>query len=246
LFSWRGRLEFPIVDCHTHLLPGLDDGPTSWKEAEELALQARQAGTRVLVLTPHYLPGSYQPAPETIKEKTDELARRLATRAPDLALFPGCEAYLTPELPDLVRRGEVLTLGDGGSHLLVELPLGDLPACADEVLFALALAGVTPVLAHPERCSGVRQRPKWLAAAVQRGVLVQVNGESLSGGYGREVTRATFSFVRRGLAHFLGSDGHSRQRPAVLREAVRQLVLAIGEAKAMRLARENPAAVLRI
>jgi hypothetical protein len=91
-------------------------------------------------------------------------------------------------------------------------------------------------LAHPERCAGVRRRPDWLAGAVGRGALVQVNGESLKGGYGREVARAAAAFLRRGLVHCLGSDGHSRARPAVLAEAVVQVERLVGQAAAARLA----------
>lgn len=257
----------PTFDCHTHLLPGLDDGASSWEEAVELALTAYRSGTRAIILTPHYLPGSYEPSPLKIRQLTAELARRLQPTVPvvlagkyaapvavtpetvaadalPLYLLPGCEAYLDPDLPDLVRRGEILTLGDRGTHLLVELPSGELPRWADDVLFSLALAGITPVLAHPERCAGVRRRPQWLAAAVERGALVQVNGESLTGGYGREVAKAAAELVRKGLVHFLGSDAHSRSRPPVLAAAAAQVTKLAGQTAGSRLAWANAAALV--
>lgn len=289
-FSADKRLAAtPLFDCHTHLLPGLDDGASSLEEAAELVLAAYRSGTRALILTPHYLPGSYEPSPQEIRKLTAELARRLETVVPValgagedapaaaaevvaagigparkeakpgdaaappargepgpaslLYLFPGCEAYLDPALPDLVRRGEIVTLGDRGTHVLVELPFGDLPRWADDVLFSLALAGVTPVLAHPERCAGVRRRPQWLAAAVERGVLVQMNGASLTGGYGRDVAGAAAELVRRGLVHFLGSDAHGSDRPPALTAAVARVEKLAGKETAARLAWESAAAL---
>lgn len=285
----------PIFDCHSHLLPGLDDGPSSWEEAAELVLAAWRDGTRGLILTPHYLPGGYAPSPQAIREGTAELARRLGGRCrvilpwqrraaaaegevgmprppspvtaqslpggaaareaaaaqeaqesePDLPLylFPGCEAYLTPELPDLVRAGAVMTLGDRGTHLLIELPLAELPRWADEVLFAVALAGVTPVLAHPERCLGLVRRPDWLVRAVDRGVLLQMNAASVDGGYGREVARLAGEMVRRRLVYCLGSDAHSAARPPALGPAVRRLARLVGREEAERLAWKNAAAL---
>lgn len=255
---------FPVFDCHTHLLPGLDDGVTSWEEAVDLAREAWEAGTRVLALTPHFLPGVYDPSPEEIIRRAAELARCLneylpvrlldrhaaahaADRCPAgdrggnaaagqiLWLLSGMEAHLVPDLADLLRRGRLLTLAGAGTHLLVELPFGELPAWADEALFALALAGVTPVLAHPERCVGVWRNPDWVAAAVARGALVQVNGDSLLGGAGREAARTAAEMVRRGLVHLLGSDAHSRARPAVLSEAAARLARLAGEEAARKI-----------
>jgi len=294
----RATPEEPFFDCHTHLLPGLDDGASTWEEAEELIAAAYQAGTRAVVLTPHYMVGSYEPSPDEIKAAAEELARRLegvvpvtlgtgrsasaaraetaAADAPDpsrtadagggvgpsevacasdtaggeaagpdprLRLLVGAEAYLDPALPELVGRGKILTLGDLGTHLLVELPLAEVPRWADEVLFSLALAGVTPVLAHPERCAGVRRRLEWLAAAVERGALVQVNGGSLTGAYGGEVARAAAGLVRRGLVHFLGSDAHGPDRPALLAGAVVRAERIAGAGTARRLAWQNAAAL---
>jgi protein-tyrosine phosphatase len=267
--KWLGRekrrsLPFPVFDGHTHLLPGLDDGVTSWEEAVDLAREAWEAGTRVLALTPHFLPGVYDPSPDEVIRRAAELARRLneylpvrlldlyaaahaADRCPAgdpggnaaagqiLWLLPGMEAHLVPELPDLLRRGRLLTLAGAGTHLLVELPFGELPGWSDEVLFSLALAGVTPVLAHPERCAGVRKNPDWATAAVERGALVQINGDSLLGGAGREAARTAAELVKRGLVHLLGSDAHSRARPAVLSEGAARLVRLAGEEAARKI-----------
>lgn len=222
----KKKIDLPIFDCHTHLLPGLDDGASSWDEAEQLVLDAWNQGVRAILLTPHYLPGSYQASPEVIREQIQELDRRLSGREKPI-LLPGCEAYLMPELPELVRRGEVMTLADRGTHVLVELPLGELPRWADQVLFELALAGVTPILAHPERSAGIQRHPEWLKAAVDRGVMVQVNTKSLEGEYGSAVKKSAWSLARRKLLHFIGSDAHCRG--VGIKEVMLRLARTIGE-----------------
>lgn len=232
----------PVADCHTHLLPGLDDGAQSEEEARELLGLAAASGTKILFLTPHYLPGHFQAGPQEVQAAVaawQETASDL-----DLELVAGQEAYLDPGLPEAVRDGRVLPLGRDRSFLLVELPMDHLPSWADDTLFQLQLKGITPVLAHPERCAGVIKRPEWLEGAVSRGLLVQLNGPSLTGAHGPQVEKVAKSFLRHGLVHFLGSDAHSRHRPPVLRPAVEAVVSLAGTEAARRIAWENPMALL--
>lgn len=231
----------PIADCHTHLLAGLDDGPQELAEAGRLLQQAAANGTRLVFLTPHYLPGHFTAGPEEITKQVQSWQEEAAGLG--LQLAAGQEAYLDAGLPQAVRAGNVLTLG-GSSCLLVELPLDNLPPWADELLFQLQLAGVTPVLAHPERCAGLFARPEWLGQVVGRGLLVQLNGPSLTGAYGSRARKLARDFLRRGWVHLLGSDAHSVRRPPDLRPALEEVRRLVGEAAARRLAWDNPLALL--
>lgn len=301
------------VDCHTHLLPGIDDGAGSWGEAVQLAKAAWSDGTRYLMVTPHYLPGAFEPEPEVIDALAAELVSRLRTAGIRLEIYTGCEAYLCPEIPTLLSEGKLSLLGkpvddpdcsgrprddapchdgvantgcleevsssgcdpswidveyrpyaldtsaaakdlDGcprgdvsapARHLMVEMPHGDIPSWADDVLFRLAIAGVTPVLAHPERCAGIRRNPSWIMEAVRKGALVQVNALSLTGGYGREVEKAAVFLLRSGMVHFIGSDAHSLTRPPLLRAAADTIMRWIGERAREEITWHNPLKLLR-
>lgn len=214
-----------MVDYHVHILPGLDDGAASEAEFLAMAREAKKAGTTRLVATPHFLPGVYATSRELVLAGVAAGRRLLQESGVDLELEPGMEVYLSPEVPGLARQGRLLTLGDRGRWLLVELPFQEIPFYAEQVLFQLMLQGITPVLAHPERSRQVQEDQDWLARLVERGCLVQLNAGSLFGEYGRRVKAAAESLARRGLVHLLGSDAHfSGSRSLDLAAARRRLM----------------------
>lgn len=196
---------------HSHLLPGVDDGARSWEEAVALARSAHElAGVTHLALTPHWVEGQRNVSPSQVLEGAGRLRAMLAAERIPVELLAGAEVYLAPELPRLLRAGELLTLGGHGRHLLVELPLTGLPGFTERLLFELALEGVTVILAHPERNAELARSPRRVAGLVRRGALVQLNAGSLVGAYGRPVRLAAEYLARRHLVHFLGSDVHHR------------------------------------
>ncbi|NPV27278.1 MAG: hypothetical protein HPY81_07535 [Firmicutes bacterium] len=234
-----------MIDLHAHILPGLDDGAADWEEAVEMARLAVASGTTGMFATPHWLEDEITPEPAKVQALLNELRRRLAEAAIPLTVWPGMEVYLTPILPRLLREGRLLTLNNQKNHLLVELPLGEWPACAEQTLFELQVAGVTPVLAHPERSRAVIDDPTRLEKVVAQGALVQVNAGSLTGQFGRRVQRCAEEMVKRGLVHFLGSDAHScGQRGPSLAEAAERLERLLGRVAAEKITRLNAANLL--
>lgn len=235
----------PLFDLHTHLLPGLDDGAESWEEALVLAREAWEAGgISRLVLTPHWLEGVYVHRPEGIRESCAQLAALLARAGIPLDLLPGAEVHLTPDVPALVRAGELLTLGGHGRHLLLELPLSGLPGYTEQAIFDLALQGVTAILAHPERNAALARSPQRVFDLVGRGALVQLNAGSLFGRYGRTTRQAAEYLVRHRLVHFLGSDAHASPGYfADFAAACRRLADLAGEEAARAILCEYPEAV---
>lgn len=223
----RGPEGRPVVcDMHVHALPGVDDGATSWDESMEMARQAAACGVTHLVLTPHYLPGVYEADVSLVRRLTAEFRQRVAAAGISLELLEGSEVFLSLEVPDLLRRGVLTTLGDMGRHLLVELPAGEYPGWAVEVLFRVRIQGVVPVLAHPERNHVLQRRPDLLGDLVRQGVLVQLEAGSLLGLHGRRVRAVAERWIRQGWAHMLGSDAHGAsglRRPALLRDALARL-----------------------
>jgi len=198
-----------MFDLHCHILPGIDDGAGSWEESLEMARISLEAGVKTIVATPHYSP---ETNPAAIIELVKQLNCRLRECDLGIDVIPGMEAYLDPDLPQLLRDGRVLTIGN---YLLMELPFSSLPLYTDDVLFQVMMTGYRVILAHPERNNEVMQNPGLVYEWVSRGILVQVNSGSLLGKFGSTVQRTASALFKANLVHFLGSDAHSplRRRP---------------------------------
>lgn len=234
-----------MIDCHSHLLPGLDDGPRGWEESLALAKLAVADGITGMVLTPHYHYRRFPNTPSLVRPRLEEFRRRLAEAGIKLPVYSGSEIHLVSVLPRLARSGGLLTINDG-PYVLVELPFGPLPREAAAVLRQLRTAGLRPVLAHPERSAGLRANPGWLAARVAEGVLGQLNAGSLLGEFGPEVERSAWDFLQAKLLHLIGSDAHSlARRPPRLAAAAVLLRERLGEESVQALLEENPQAVLK-
>lgn len=234
-----------MFDVHTHVLPGLDDGAKTWEQSLELVQGALDKGTRGIFATPHYMQGVYQVDPDQVLEKVRELTERLTASAIEVQVFPGMEVQLAPELPDLLKERQILTLNDGGRYLLVEPSLRGFPSWIPQVLFQLQLQGVKPILAHPERCADLQENPVLLADLVERGILLQLNSGSITGDFGPGARRLARQIVLAGAGNFLGSDAHSPHgRPADLARAASLVRDWAGDEMLARMTRVNPMKIL--
>jgi len=231
-----------MIDIHVHILPGLDDGASTWEEATEMARAAASEGTQILVATPHFLPGNW-PGKSRIADLVAQLQEKLNSQNISLQIYPGGEVYLEPELPE--RIYDLPFLGGQSKYLLVELPFEELPSFADEVLFKLRVKDIVPVLAHPERNRVIGEDLSILAKWIRQGALVQVNAGSLTGAFGRKVRAVAEAMVKARMVHFLGSDGHSVKRPPRMLKARKKIAELMGEQEAEGITRRNALALLR-
>jgi protein-tyrosine phosphatase len=145
--------------------------------------------------------------PAVMEDRLAELRAELQSAGIPLDVRGGGEIaieWLTLPLEELRRFG----LGGNPRYLLVETPYYGWPRKLAGVLFALCAAGITPVLAHPERNAEVQARPQCLVPLVKEGVLVQVTAASVDGRIGRRAQQCGLVLVERGLAHLLASDAH--------------------------------------
>lgn len=197
-----------FIDLHTHILPGLDDGAKSFEESITIALAARQAGFSTIAATPHFMEGVYKPEGEQIDEGVARLVQLLGADAGEMSIIKGSEYYLDDHFFLLVDAKKLMVLGESKT-VLVELPMMRLPPFAAEFAFRLQLKGYTPLLAHPERYHDIASKPKRIRELTEKGFLVQVNLGSLSGLYGRTVTKAARYIIEKGYATVCASDIHS-------------------------------------
>lgn len=231
-----------MIDIHAHVLPGLDDGPRTVEEALTMLRIAQQEGTATIIATPHF-----DGSDSTVLSLAASVLRVVQQRASQCGLgvkiASGFEVALSPALSNGDINVEDLVLNNS-RYILVEAPVAFWPAYVEECLFWLQTQGLRPILAHVERYKAVQTNLDRAVQLHQRGVLLQVNAGSVTGGEGRQEQRCAKMLLRRNLAHFIASDCHSaKQRRPGLRNAAAKARRIVGGEAAGRLTMQNPQAV---
>jgi len=208
-----------LTDIHTHVLPGVDDGAKDMETALDMLRIAEKNGIKHILATPHYIKDSYENNLTLVTRKCKELAVKLVAEGIEMSIYPGCEAFIFPELPEAVRDGVVPTL-NGSMYVLVEFPMMSIPDYTDDVLYKLQLYGYTPIIAHPERYIEFIKNPNHLYSLIERGMLAQLNATSLNKIHGTAVYDTAIKLLKHRLVHFVASDAHTcRRRSPILSKA---------------------------
>jgi len=210
-----------MIDLHSHVLHGIDDGPETIEDSVELARAAVATGTRVLVATPH-VSWSYPNDADTIAELVDQLNARLHAEEIELEIVAGAEIAMT-RLVDM-REEELSRLSLGsGPFLLVEPPFAPAVTGLDMLVFDLQRQGHEILIAHPERCPAFHREPEMLREFVNEGILTSITAGSLVGRFGGEVRRFALTMAREGMIHNVTSDTHDPvKRPPGVAAELRQ------------------------
>jgi len=234
-----------VIDLHTHILPGLDDGAETLEDSIRMAEVAAADGITRLVATPHGAEWGLQASREDLDARIGELQAALTARGVNVVVHPGLEAYLDPDLVKRVDAGNIFPLNNT-RYVLVELPLYGYPRYVDQVFFDLQLKGYYPILAHPERNDGIQKDHRLLERLVERGVLAQLTAGSLLGAWGAAVKRTAQVFVERRLVHTIASDAHTWDgaRAPRLSSAVQAAARLIGEEAALAMVERTPEKIL--
>jgi protein-tyrosine phosphatase len=197
-----------MIDLHSHILPGLDDGSRTVEDARGLARRAAEDGVTAIAATPH-VRSDYPTRAEEMERGVSRLREDFLAEGIDVEVLPGGEidlGMLASLDDDGLRR---FTLAQSGRYLLLEFPYTGWPAGLEETVYGLGLRGLLPILAHPERNREVQSKPERLAEAVRMGALVQLTAASLDGRIGRSSQTAANKLLELGLAHVLASDAHT-------------------------------------
>jgi protein-tyrosine phosphatase len=196
-----------VIDIHSHILPAVDDGVRSLDEAAGLARSSVAEGVTSIAATPH-VRTDWPTTPERMERGVAELAEHLARAGIPLDIVHGGEIALE-RLADLsaddLRR---FSLGQNGKYLLVECPYFTSPLELVPAIRALKDAGLTAIVAHPERNPDIEERPSRLAALVELGSLAQVTAASVEGNFGRRTKTTALRLLELGLVHVLATDAH--------------------------------------
>jgi len=209
---------------------------SQWPEAVE-------EGTQTIIVTPHQLGNFAHNLGDTIRQRTQELQQTLDQNRIPLQVLPGGEARVEDGMIEKLASGEVLSLGDFRSHVLLELP-HELYFPVEGLLAALERQGMTGILAHPERNRGLLCEPSLLTNLVDRGCLMQVTAGSLVGTFSSSSQQLAEWMITQGLVHFVATDAHGmKSRRPLMRRAFDRVEQLAGKAMAQRVCTENPGLV---
>jgi protein-tyrosine phosphatase len=229
-----------MVDIHCHILPALDDGSDSLETSCAMAEMAIEDGVTHIIATPHANSG-YAFVPELIRQRRNELQACFEGR---LTFATGCDFHLSFEnLLEIRHDAERFTLNQK-NYLLVEFADYSIPPSLDQALHELKLAGLHPIITHPERNPLIRSQPERLYKWLRQGCYAQVTAQSLAGKFGESAREMAEVWLDAGAVHFLASDAHNlTSRPLRLKDTFHRVAETRGEAIARALLVDNPLSV---
>jgi protein-tyrosine phosphatase len=192
-----------MVDIHSHILAGLDDGARSLEQSIAMIRIAAETGTTDLVASPH-ANLEFHFDPERVEERLGELEKA----GGGVRLHRGCDFHLYfDNIQDALAHPSKYTINHKG-YLLVEFPDVLIAKSTPEVFAQLLQNGMTPIITHPERNFLLHGRMEEMASWVDSGCLVQVTAQSLLGRFGAEARKVAHQLFKRGMVHFIASDAH--------------------------------------
>ena len=197
-----------MIDLHSHVLPGIDDGPPDLAGSIALARTAADGGTTVLAATPHLRSDHPGVRLGELAGRCRALAERLASEGVQVEVVPGGEVDLLWGLDASDRDLQLASYRQAGSDVLLETPYSDLLPNFADLVMAIADRGFRVLLAHPERNPTFQRRPERLKELVRRGVLVQVTAASLVRTDRSRSRSLAAALVEEGVAHVIASDAH--------------------------------------
>ncbi len=234
-----------MIDLHSHILFGIDDGADTLDTSVEMARIAVAGGTTHMACTPHVQPGRYPNCAETILPAIRSLQAVLRQRGIPLTLVAGADVHIAWELPDRLANGEIPTLNRSRYFLLEPSHQLFTPKLED---FARRLlhGGYVPIITHPERLEWIGRHYEVLHRLSGMGCPLQLTADSLVGRFGSEAEEVGLRILDDGLMCFVASDAHGiRRRTPELARARKVVAARLGERVAEDMFVSIPGLILR-
>lgn len=198
-----------MIDIHSHILPGVDDGSQDIEMTLKMLREASKDGTKKIVATPHYCREYGYLEYSTVKTKVNELKSKVKEENIDIELFHGQEIYYEENILEWYNENKIGTINDT-KYMLIELPLDKFDSYkAIDTIYELQIKGITPILAHPERYMPFKNNPESINDFIKEGFLFQMNAGSINGEFGKGAEKTSKIFLENRIYSFIGSDAHS-------------------------------------
>lgn len=232
-----------IVDIHTHILPGVDDGAKTIDESLKIIEYLSNQGITDIALTSHYIKNTKYDANE---QERKSIFEELKKQAKDykVNLYLGNEVYLCEDILELLEKKEIITLNNS-KYLLIELPLTGYINSLPNILCELINHGITPIIAHPERYQFLQKHNKRIQELLEFNCLLQCNIDSITGKYGRKAKKLMKWLLKKDLVQLVATDTHYVEKKKVLKKSFKKLKKVVGKEKYKELTEINPMKILK-
>jgi tyrosine-protein phosphatase YwqE len=212
LFKKNKRLKEPVdlsvlgCDIHSHLVPNIDDGSKSVQDSLNMISKLHSFGYKKIITTPHIMGDAYRNTPETILGGLESVKTVLKQNSIPVEMGAAAEYYLDFDFERKLDTEKLLTFGN--NYLLFEVSYMNPPDNLYHVIFKMQTLGYKPVLAHPERYNFWHQEFEKYEAFIDKGVLLQMNINSLTGYYSLGTKKIAEQMINKNMISFLGTDCH--------------------------------------
>ncbi|MGG7078805.1 tyrosine-protein phosphatase [Clostridium sardiniense] len=197
-----------MIDIHSHILPGIDDGPKKLEMSLDMIRRSYEEGTRDIVATPHFRRGCFDTPYSEVKKIVSYFNELVKGEELDINIHYGQEVYYSDRIIEDLEEDLIGTI-NGGQYMLVEFPMRKIPSEAVDYMYELRLRGITPIIAHPERYSEVIKNAEVLNPFIEEGCLFQLNAGSIRGFFGKDVKKTAEVLIKNSVYSFIGSDAHN-------------------------------------
>ncbi|HEM5207444.1 TPA: tyrosine protein phosphatase [Streptococcus suis] len=239
-----------MIDIHSHIIFGVDDGPKNIEESLELIGIARKQGVRIIVATSHRRKGMFETPEKVIMANFIKLKEAVNEIYPELKLCFGGELYYSKSLMEKLEKRKVPTINNSRYILLefsMNTPWKDIQKAVNEV----SLLGLTPLIAHIERYDALAFNAERVEELIEKGCFTQVNSShvlkpSLIGDRSKEFKKRVEYFLENDLVHCVASDMHNTtSRLPYMNAAYKIVKEEYGEDRAKALFKKNPLMILK-
>jgi protein-tyrosine phosphatase len=236
-----------MIDIHSHILPGVDDGARDFQQALDMLRMAINNGVKTQVLTPHLHPGRYGNTPENLLMNFLEFRHKVAEHELPLNLLLSAEVRIGMDVLDYLSRDDFPWLGEwkGNKVFLLEFPHNTIPANSLNMVSWLIKKRRLPMIVHPERNHAIQENPDLLAPYIEAGCLIQITSGSLISAFGKRAMQVAFDLLKKGVVTAIASDCHNvAYRPPNLALGLETAVKLIGERSANSMVTTIPGVIL--
>lgn len=229
-----------LYDIHCHILPKIDDGSSSIAETVKLLKLEYADGVRIIIVTPHYRVGMFEPSMDEIHKQYARVKEIAAMVGDGMQIFLGCEFHANADMVATLRQGKRPTMA-GSRYVLTEFSEKHDYAFIRGKCYELLSNGYKPVVAHAERYPAIRKDIGHLEDLAETGTYIQMNAGSILGEDGFLVKQFCKKAIKGNLIHFVGSDAHNlTDRRPLLGRCADYLEGLMGEAYTRHILIENP------